>query len=114
MAVEVLIYPSGIPEHCPAWPAYVAAAIFLLAGMGHLMNLKGRASALLGGLICAGMVGLGFFAAFGTGTLEGGLPLIPATWNQTIGRAAFGFGAIITAAFALWGFHRALKPPKKK
>jgi hypothetical protein len=60
------------------------------------------------------MASIGFFAAFAAGEVEGGIPFVPAAWNQAIGRIAFGSGACLTAAFSIWLFYRALKPCKKR
>jgi hypothetical protein len=97
----------------PSWPAFVAAVIFCLAGLAAAADVKGSLSFTLGGLICAGLASLGFFAAFGRGELEGGIPLLPESWNQGLGRIAFGFGACLTAAFAVWWFYRAIKARRR-
>jgi hypothetical protein len=60
------------------------------------------------------MASLGFFAAFGPGEVEGGIPLLPEAWNQGLGRIAFGGGACFVAVYGLWWFYRAAKPCKKK
>lgn len=106
-------HTAGMP-FARRWHLLVVAAIFLLAGVGLITNAKGRAAALMGGLLCAGLSSLGFFAAFGPGELEGGIWFIPAAWNQLLGRIVFGLGACLCAAMAFWGFYRTVKPGKKR
>lgn len=111
----VALMPVLRPEAVPvAWAVVVAGVVFGLAGVSLLTEPKGRAANLLAGLVLAGLSSLGFFAAFGPGPIEGGIPLIPTAWNQALGRGLFLGGAILTAAFALWVFYRAAKPPKAK
>jgi hypothetical protein len=102
------------PEELPSWPAFVAGVILFVGGVGTLRGSKGRMASALGGLICGGMASLGVFAAFGRGEVEGGIPFLPAAWNQGLGRIAFCGGACLTAAFGLWLFYLTLKPCKKK
>jgi len=111
VAIVALACPQ---EEVPSWPAYVAGLIFLLGGVGAVRGVKGRMASALGGLICAGMASLGVFAACGRGEVEGGIPFLPASWNQGFGRIAFGGGACLTAAFGLWLFYVTVKPCKKK
>lgn len=112
LAVVVLACPQ---EDLPSWPAFVAAMIFFLAGLATATGVKGGLGYTLGGLICAGMASLGFFAAFGPGKIEGDdIPFIPFAWNQMLGRIGFGVGASLTAAFALWWFYRAVTERKKE
>jgi len=91
----------------------VGAVIFALGGVQLVTNAQGRWSALMGGVVCAGMSALGFYVAFFGGQLRGGIPFIPDAWNQTFGKVLFGFGACLTAAMALWFFYRVIKPPPK-
>jgi len=95
------------------WLLIVVAFIFALAGLQLITAAKGRFSALMAGLVCGGFSGLGFFVAFSRETLQGGIPFIPATWNQNIGHMLFGFGALITAAMAFYFFVRAIKSGKR-
>ena len=111
VAIVALACPQ---EELPSWPAFVAGVIFFLGGVGTFRRVKGRMASVLSGLICAGLASLGFFAAFGRGEVEGGIPFLPAAWNQGLGRIAFGSGACFTAAFGLWLFYITVKPCKKK
>lgn len=114
MDVAVLARPQWVPRGLPAWPALGAGMVFFLVGLAVLTEVKGRLGSAVGGVICAGMASLGFFAAFGPGELEGGVPFLPESWNQGLGRIAFGGGACVTAAYCLWLFYRAVKPCKRK
>ena len=65
-------------EELPSWPVFVAGVVFFLTGMVIVTEVKGRLNSALGGVICAGMASLGFFAAFSPGRVEGGIPFLPA------------------------------------
>jgi hypothetical protein len=110
LAAAVLASPK---KDLPSWPAFVAAGIFCLAGFATAADVKRSLAFTLGGLICAGMASLGFFAAFGRGESQGGIPFLPESWNQGLGRIAFGFGACLTTAFAMWWFYRAIKQHRR-
>jgi hypothetical protein len=96
------------------WLPMVVAAIFALAGLQLVTAIKGRLSALMGGLVCGGLSSLGFYVTFSHEQLEGGVPFFPTAWNQAIGHTMFGFGALITAAMAIYFLVRAIKPGEKK
>jgi hypothetical protein len=96
------------------WLMILAAGIFSLVGLQLITAAKGRLSALMGGLVCAGLSSLGFVAAFSHKPLQGGIPFIPAAWNQMLGHGLFGSGAVLTAAMALFFFVRAIKPGKSE
>ena len=87
----------------------VAGAVFFLGGLQLVTGAKGRGSFLMGGLVCAGLSFLGFWAAFSKGPVSGGIPFIPYAWNQTLGKTLFGGGALLTAAAAAWFLAKALK-----
>jgi hypothetical protein len=89
------------------------ALIFALAGVQLVAGMKGRVSALMGGLVCAGFSVLGFLAAFGHGPIEGGIPFLPHAWNQKIGKFVFGGGACISAMMAIYFLRQSLKPKSK-
>jgi len=110
VAVEVLARPQALPP----WLGFVAGGIFFLGGLGTVPGVKGRLASTLGGMVCAGMASLGFFAAFGPGEVEGGVPFLPESWNQGLGRIACGGGACFAAAYCLWLFYRAVKPCRRK
>ena len=110
VAVAAIAWPQ---QELPGWPAVMAGAILFLGGLGTVTGVKGRLASTLGGIVCAGMASLGFFAAFGPGDVEGGLPFLSAAWNQGLGRIAFGGGACLVAAYGLWFFYRAVKPNKR-
>ena len=98
-----------------AWLLMVGAVTIALAGLQLITAVKGRLSALMGGLVCAGLSCLGFCAAFTHEQLRGSLiPFLPAAWDQAIGHVMFGFGALIPAAMALYLFVRAIKLGEKK
>jgi hypothetical protein len=92
----------------------VVTVIFGLAGVQLVTGVKGRASAFMGGLVCLGLSVLGFVAAFSHGGVSGGIPFLPAAWNQMVGKVAFGIGACLTAAMSFYFLRQALKPSHKK
>jgi hypothetical protein len=112
LAVVVLACPQ---EDLPSWPGFIAGVIFFVAGLATATSVRGRLGFTLGGLICAGMASLGFFAAFAPGKVEGdNIPFLPEAWNQVLGKIAFGVGACFTAAFALWWFYRGATERKRE
>lgn len=102
------------PDENPLWPVVVAGLLFLLTGWAIVVEPKGRLASALGGVICAGLACLGFYAALAPGEIGGGIPLLPEAWNQVMGRMAFGGGACLTTAFSLWLFYRAWKLRRAK
>jgi hypothetical protein len=63
-----------------------------------------RIEPLIGAIVCTALSATGFYVAFGADNLHCGIPLIPDAWNQTAGRFAFGAGALITGALAVYAF----------
>ncbi len=96
------------------WMLIVVAVIFALVGVQLVTAAKGRLSALIGGLVGAGMSTLAFCGALGHETLRGGIPFIPAAWNQAGGRLLFGFGGFATAVMAFYLVVRAIKPGRRE
>lgn len=93
---------------------FLVSVMFGLAGLQLITNAKGRLSALMGAVVCAGFSSLGFYVVFWGGPLDGGIPFIPASWNQAFGKILFGFGGCITGAMSLWFLFRAIKLPQKE
>jgi hypothetical protein len=48
-----------------------------------------------------------FYVALLAPTVDGGIPFLPEVVNQTLGRIAFGAGAVIPALIALYAFWEA-------
>jgi hypothetical protein len=67
-----------------------------------------RFAALAGGLICAVLSATGFYVAVSGAPVAGGIPFIPAAWNQGLGRALIALGAMVTGALAACAFYEAL------
>ena len=91
----------------------LVAVIFALGGLQLVTQATGRWSAVMGGVVCAGLSTLGCHVVFFGGPLGGGIPLLPDAWNQVFGKALFGVGIVLTAAMASWFFSRAIKPGAK-
>jgi hypothetical protein len=68
---------------------------------------KSVAAAFVGGLICGAMAVFGFNIALNSSSIEGGLPFLPQDLNQTLGRIAFGTGAVFLTLITLYAFWEA-------
>ncbi|TVQ11868.1 MAG: hypothetical protein EA364_09630 [Balneolaceae bacterium] len=66
------------------------------------------ASSLAGGLICGVLSAIGFYVALVDPAISGGIPFLADEANRTLGRVAFGAGAVITLLLALYAFREAL------
>ena len=91
------------------WLMAVVAAAFALAGLQLVTQARGRLSALMAGTVCALFSALGLYVAVSGDPLGGGLPFIPVSWNQVIGHALFGFGAVLTGGMAAYYLRKGLK-----
>lgn len=100
------------PSHL--WIVFAASGVFFIAGLQISFQFKGRASDFIGGLLFACFSAIGFFVAFTDEPLRGGIPFIPASWNQTFGHGLFGFGAVLTGAAAIYAFRRALRSARRE
>jgi hypothetical protein len=73
---------------------------------------RSRLAALMGGLICLGLCGVGLFVLLGGAELSGGIPFVPDVINRGIGRLMLIFGIVLTgllsvyALWELWLLHR--------
>ncbi len=116
IAVAAFILIEYFMSHRPnseRWVLLPASGVFFLAGLSLLVAVKGKWADFLGALILSGLSTLGFYAAFGSGEIAGGIPFIPSAWNQGIGKIAFAFGACIVGAVAIWSFGRAIRPRRQ-
>lgn len=94
------------------WLMAAVAAVFSLAGLQLVTQARGRLSALMAGTVCALFSALGLYVAVSGEPLGGGLPFIPGSWNQVVGHALFGFGAVVTGGMSAYYFKEALKRGK--
>ena len=113
LAVGVFIFFIKRTRFSAGWTQPVVAGMFALAGVQLITCIKGRVSAVMGGLIYLGFSALGFYAAFGHGSIDGGIPFIPEAWNQKIGKTLFGGAACLTALMAVYALRKAWKPSSK-
>lgn len=102
------------------WSAVLAAGfVFGLAGI-HMVCLerfydeKGRASALVGGLLLVSFAYLCFIGAFSDRAHWTSLPLLPDTWSHALARTISGLWGVTLAAFSLRSFYLVIKPKKMK
>lgn len=75
---------------------------------------QSRFRCVLGGTICFGLSAAGFYAALSPGRIEGGISLIPNSWNQHLGQFVFILGACITIFMGLYAFYQAVAPRRKE
>ena len=104
----------GLPTD-KRWAVAVGAFMFLLAGLQLITAARGRVSAMMAGLVWGAASALGVYVAFGHETLssKGDTWFLPASWNQAVGHAMFGIGAVMTAGMSVYFFIQAIKPSKK-
>jgi len=119
-ALEVIPYP--LTKGTPAWVGVAAGGVFILTGAafinGYLFgggkNFDAEASprvraiqSVLGFAILAGFAAIGGWIGFGPGEREFSSSISLPFWNSegrgnvSLGRAAFGLGAIVCAAMAI-------------
>jgi len=117
LAVGIGCSLPGFLQHGPPGQralVFVVAGIFTLAGLQILTGAKGRLGALMGTAIAAGLSLMMFVAAFGPGKVRGGLPFLPDSWNQHLGRFAFGAFGVLAGFMALYWLWQAMKPAWRK
>jgi hypothetical protein len=102
--------------HAPLWVVAAAGACFVLAGMALLaprdrVRLRGFAA----GLVVTALAAVCDWIAFGPGERRFGQSIsfagaaLRSSGGQISGRIAFGVGAVLLDAFALWAWYRWLK-----
>jgi hypothetical protein len=64
-------------------------------------------SALAGGIICGALSAAGFYVALFDPSISGGIPFLADEANRTLGRVAFGAGAVVTLLLAVYAFREA-------
>ena len=101
-AVVVTTYPENL--RAPAWVAYLASALFVLAGIVSLAR-GFRRPALADGLVCvllAGALAMELWIALGPGSRQclGRVTILGPGFvtSELACRSAFGFGALLVAA----------------
>lgn len=123
----IMVDPETI--HAPRWVLGILGGVFGLTGVAILyyglinaMGVEdptGREGAdekfsvvgwLLGLVIAGGMATVASWVAFGPGERAfsgsvgvGGLAIGGSAQSETLGRLVFGFGAVLAAAFTVWG-----------
>jgi hypothetical protein len=77
--------------------------------------IQTRVYAIAVGLVLA-VLSFGFFYATFTQShhWSGGIPFLPPSWNDKIGRVLAAFFACLCAGMALCSFYQAIKPRAKK
>ena len=97
------------------FPVLVGVFVLVLVGRILASDVKGRPYAVVVGLLLA-VLSCGFF--YGTFSQShqwsGGVPFLPASWNDKIGRVLSAFFACLCTGMALCSFYQAVKPRAKK
>lgn len=136
VGLSLLPVPGGPRNlHGPLWVILLVGLVFLLAGVAMFIQAAGRASAtgdlpsdappwmsivqyLLGVAVFWSFAMIGSWVAFGDGsrTFSGSFLFFDGATNASIGRIAFGIGAIIawlcTLAYAVSGARKLLRRRK--
>lgn len=97
--------------HAPMWILALCGGIFLIAGIMIVLGNPSRANDLLAGVICLlfGIVGA-WIALLGPAEgFSGGLPVLSAAANTTLGRWVFGIGALMCFAIGAYAFRLAFQ-----
>jgi hypothetical protein len=109
--VGVLLHPERI--NGPTWLGHAASGAFVLTGLAIVCQSFGLNKA-FDWLILAMLVSLfavGAWVAFGPGArmCEVSLPIVNTSRGGLVCRSAFGLGATLVGAMAVWQFIRILK-----
>jgi len=96
--------------HAPRWVLALCGFIFLLGGLMMLLGHRARVNDALAALFCYSAAAVGVWVAlFGDASqMSGGIPFLPREANVVLGRAVFGFGAVISLAVAVYATRRSL------
>ena len=113
IGVGIFIFCINRTRFNAGWIQPVVGGMFALAGVQFIAASKGKVAAVIGGLIYLGFSALGFYAAFGPGSFDGGISFFPEAWNQKLGRTLFGGVACLTALLAVYVLRQAWKPSGK-
>jgi hypothetical protein len=111
VAAMVTLHPQGLKA--PAWVAYLAAGVFVLAGATALARAR-QWSVLADGMVCvllAAMLAIGLWVALGPGGRRcvAGASGAGGTIPEMACRSAFGLGALVVGvmlAIAVRGWLR--------
>jgi hypothetical protein len=110
--------PLRLSPGVPRWVGAAAGLVFVLAGIAIAMSPRAsRLKDLVGATLVTLFTAIGAWVAFGPGerafssSISGGGVSVSGGGSEWIGRIAFGFGAILCAAFAAYLWKRVLFPP---
>ena len=113
LCIALGVYPVGvalglIPHdassvHAPPWVSFVAGLVFVIAGFMLIIGPNSRWNNLLAAIICTIFASIGIWVAAYSlpGSIEGGIPFLPAETNNKIGRWMFGAGAMVCGLISL-------------
>ena len=120
LAVAIgVAHPAPATVHAPLWVVGLAGACFVLVGTAFLAPRDDvRMRGLVVGLTVTSLAIIFDWIAFGPGErhFSGGISFVGAavrTSDETAGRVAFGIAALLLDAFALWGWYRWMRPPRR-
>jgi hypothetical protein len=102
--------------HAPLWVVALAGACFVIAGMALLAPRENvRLRGFFAGLVVTALAAVCDWIAFGPGERRFGQSIsfagaaMRSGSGELSGRIAFGVGAVLLDAFALWAWYRWLK-----
>ena len=105
MAAGVL--PGEMANDTPRWVGGLAGFVFVLAGVMIFLRNHSRALDLAAAVILSAFALMGaWVAVYGSEGMSGGIPFLPHEWNISIGRALFGFGAVLCMFGVVYALRR--------
>ncbi|MEZ4697717.1 MAG: hypothetical protein R2832_14985 [Rhodothermales bacterium] len=109
IAIGVIELDAG-SVHAPMWVLAMCGGVFILAGIMVLLGQNSRASYFLAALLCLCFAAIGGWVAPAAAAENfGGIPFVPSKTNFSIGRIAFGLGALLCLACSYLTLMKALR-----
>jgi hypothetical protein len=99
--------------HAPVWVGVLAGSVIVIAGVMILLGPVSRMTSLLAAAVCLSLSAIGGWVALfaPSSGLSGGVPFASRTFNVSVGRLMFGFGAVVVLGLAVFAFRQAVSPP---
>jgi len=113
--------PMKLSPGVPRWVGAAAGLVFVLGGVAIALPPRAsRLKDLAGATLVTLFASIGAWIAFWPGerafnsSVSSGAVSVSGSGNEWVGRIAFGFGAILCAAFAAFLWKRVLFPPDRR
>jgi hypothetical protein len=100
--------------------AVILLSLFILCGVWAIVSSIFRLDAdsalswVVGAMVAAGFAAFAFVIACREKGFRGGIPFIPAAWNQVVARALFAFGGLLVLISAVVFLKKAREKYKQK